>query len=273
MKFTLFLVLAISTFSFAQDEKKVSSTSKKGSYYVYWGWNRSKYSNSDISFKGNNYDFTLYDVEAMDRQSKFDPNVYLNLSAITIPQYNFRLGYFINEKYSLSFGSDHMKYVMRSYQTKEIDGVINNGSIYDGTYHNDQFNINPDFLKFEHTDGLNYLNLELRRQDKLHELGPVNANFISGVGAGILLPRSNTTLMSNPRYDQFHLAGLGVGAVIALNIEIYKRFFIQTELKGGFIDMPSIRTTMFRADRASQHFSFLQTNVVFGFNFNYNKKK
>ena len=80
------------------------------------------YSNSDISFKGNNYDFTLFDVEAMDRQSKFDLGLYLNPGTITIPQYNLRIGYYLNDKYDISIGVDHMKYVMRAWQASTIDG-------------------------------------------------------------------------------------------------------------------------------------------------------
>ena len=32
----------------------------KGKFYFYWGGNRGSYTNSDIRFKGANYDFTIY---------------------------------------------------------------------------------------------------------------------------------------------------------------------------------------------------------------------
>jgi len=268
MKFTLFLILAFSTFSFAQDEKPVSSSSKKGSFSFYWGWNRAMYSNSDISFKGNNYDFTLFDVEAMDRQSKFDLGLYLNPGTITIPQYNLRIGYYLNDKYDISIGVDHMKYVMRAWQASTIDGTItNSGTAYDGSYSNASFMIKPNFLMFEHTDGLNYINTEIRRNDKLYNREKLTVSFIEGFGGGVLVPRTNTTLLNNPRYDQFHLAGFGLGAMIGLNVEFINHIFIQTELKAGYINMPSIRTTMFTSDIAKQSFNFLQTNVVFGYRF------
>ena len=38
----------------------------------------------------------------------------------------------------------------------------------------------------------------------------------------------------------------------------------------GFINMPDIRTTNNLADRASQHFFFIQANLVFGYRFNVN---
>ena len=272
MKFTVLLALTISFLSFSQDEKPQTSFSKKGSFYAYWGWNRSMYSNSDISFKGNNYDFTLNDVAALDRQSKFDLGLYLNPGTVTIPQYNLRIGYYLNDKYEISLGVDHMKYVMRAWQSSSISGTISNsGTGYDGVYANAPFVIKPDFLMFEHTDGLNYINSEIRRSDKIYESGKFSLNFTEGAGGGVLVPRTNTTLLLNPRYDQFHLAGFGLGAMIGLNVEFNNRFFIQTEFKAGYINMPSVRTTMFKSDIAKQSFAFLQSNVVFGCRFNTKK--
>jgi hypothetical protein len=44
---------------------------------VYWGWNLSDYSGSDITFKGEGYDFTLDNVTAYNRQSDFEPGKIL----------------------------------------------------------------------------------------------------------------------------------------------------------------------------------------------------
>ena len=72
-------------------------------------------------------------------------------------------------------------------------------------------------------------------------------------------------------YD-FHLAGYGISAVVAINISFYEIFFIQSELKGGYVSMPDIRTTMDKADRGSQSFLFSQLNIVFGVSFSLGKK-
>jgi hypothetical protein len=238
--------------------------SKKRTFYLYWGWNRSLYSNSDISFKGPNYDFTLEKVAAADRPSPLSAEVYLNPGNFTIPQYNFRVGYFMNDRYSISLGADHMKYVIKGYQHVKINGAISNsGTVYDGNYSNSDLYLTPKFLLFEHTDGLNYFNAELRRHHQLFQRNNLIVNFSEGAGGGIIVPRTNTTLLGNPRYDQFHLAGYGLAAVAAINLT-YKRFFLQTEIKGGFIDLPSIRTTMFAEDKAQQNFWFFQSNIVLG---------
>ena len=250
-----------------------STAGQKGTFYFYWGWNRGAFSKSDIHFTGNSYDFTLSDVKAYDRQSAFDPKVYFGLTKFTIPQYNFRMGYYINEHYQVSLGADHMKYVMLTNQLSTIDGSISNsGTSYDGTYDQQSFVIKPNFLLFEHTDGLNYLNSEFRRSDILINKKYFQVSVNEGLGIGVLLPRTNTTLLNNPRYDEFHLSGFGFGGVAALHLTFFKYLFIQSELKGGFISMPDIRTTMNEEDRASQHFWWTQFNVVFGLQFPIIKK-
>jgi len=140
----------------------------KGKFYAYWGWNGSWDGKSDIRFEGTNYDFTILDAVADDRQSKFDLKTYFGLGQFTTPQYNFRLGYYWGDNWSISIASDHMKYVFRHMQTANINGFINNsGTVYDGVYDNTPTTITNDLVIFEHTDGLNYGNIEVRRHDEL----------------------------------------------------------------------------------------------------------
>jgi len=272
----LIFCLIGSFYSIAQNNQYAPNS--KGSFFIYWGWNRDAYSSSDIRFTGNNYDFTLQNVIAKDRQSPFNFRTYFSPSKLTIPQYNFRIGYFLTDHYTLSIGADHMKYVLQNYlgeelQEVEISGHIHNsGTTFDGNYDKDTISLSPDFLLFEHTDGLNYENVEFRRFDVL--FGRKNFSFCAneGIGLGLLVPRTNTTLLNNPRYDEFHLAGYGSSIILSLNMTFFNYFFIQTEWKGGFVHMPDIRTTMFKEDRASQFFWFSQYNIVFGANFKFKSK-
>jgi len=267
IRITLIISLLFSVCLHAQDLEKepIKKRGRKGKMYFYWGWNEGVFSKSDIHFKGNGYDFTLYDVVAKDRQSKFGLDPYFKLNEITIPQYNFRLGYFINDKYNISIGADHMKYVVKQGQMVTASGYITNSNTsYDGVYNNTPIQIKPGFLQFEHTDGLNFLNTEIRRVDDLFDFNKLKISLTEGVGFGVLYPKTNTTLLNKARYDEFHIAGYGLDAVVGLNLEFFKYFFIQGELKGGFINMPNIRTTMSTTDKASQHFFFAQANIVFG---------
>jgi len=265
VKFPIFITILILASQLA--------SAQKGKLYVYWGWNRGWYTTSDISFRGTDYDFNLNQVVAKDRQTPFSLNAYLNPTLITIPQYNFRIGYFISKNYDISFGVDHMKYVVQSDQTVKISGYISSTETeYDGEYENDDIIIEEGFLNFEHTDGLNFLNVEFRRFDNIFDFNKVKINLTEGFGLGALMPKTNSTLLNNERHDDFHLAGYGISAVVAINISFFEVFFIQSELKGGYINMPDIRTTMDKADRASQSFLFSQLNIVFGVSLNLGKK-
>ncbi|MDF1517590.1 MAG: hypothetical protein RQ864_11695 [Lutibacter sp.] len=271
-------LLLLSTLSFSQKSPNSSeilqniTNHNKGKFFVYWGWNRANYSKSDITFKGDNYNFTLHNVAAKDKPKPFGI-FYLKPDEITIPQTNFRIGYFFKENYNISIGFDHMKYVMRNNKTVKIDGNINIGGEFDGVYNNDDIILTKDFLLFEHTDGLNYVNVEVSRFDALDKLMKfkikgIDINLTEGIGAGILYPKTNTTLMGKQLYDEFHLSGYGVSAHAGLNIGFLKYFFIQSNIKVGYINMQDIRTTKSSSDSASQHFTFFENMYVFGAKFN-----
>ena len=257
----------------------------KGKFYFFWGGNRDSYTKSDIHFKGDNYDFTVYNAIADDKPKGWHVD-YINPGRMTIPQTNFRMGYFINDHYNISVGLDHMKYVMRQDQIANVSGNVNlpstdTGSMYNGTYNNTPVNfynnyIDYDhgtpfpFLTFEHTDGLNYVNTEISRVDDFSKIfGITNTdvfqvNLTEGVGGGFLYPKTNAQILGYKRHDDFHVSGYGVSAKAGINLTFFKHYFIQGELKGGYINMPDIRTTAITNDTASQHFMFLERVVSFG---------
>ena len=246
----------------------------KGKMFIFWGGNRESFSKSDIHFKGDDYDFTLYDVVANDKPKGWQLD-YINPARMTIPQTNLRIGYFINDHYNISIGLDHMKYVMIQNQIATIGGVVGASyPDYAGTYlpsGNHTVDLTDgSFLKFEHTDGLNYINTEFSRVDDISKLFKVRntdkfqLNITEGIGTGILYPKTNATLLSKERHDDFHVSGFGVSAKVGLNLTFFKYFFIEAEIKGGYINMNDIRTTKDPSDRASQHFLFLQRIIAFG---------
>ncbi|MEI6575807.1 MAG: hypothetical protein WCO63_06480 [Bacteroidota bacterium] len=269
----LFLGLVLNGFS--QETPVSGPRTYQGRFYAYWGWNRAWFTDSDIHFQGKDYNFTLAQVQAKDRQTPISLDPYANPVKITYPQTNFRFGYFFKNHWNVSFGTDHMKYVMVQNQVSHITGnIANSGTHYDGTYSNDTISLTKDFLSFEHTNGLNYVNFELRRFDQLldlnkYRLGKIEINLTEGLGAGGLYPKTNTKLLNYDRYDEFHVAGYGVDALLGINICFWKYFFLQTELKGGYINMPDIRTTSIKDDKASQHFFYTQVNFLLGGNFSF----
>lgn len=256
------------------EQFRVKDNDRKGDLYFYWGWNKSAYTDSDIQFTGNDYNYTLGNVKATDRQTPLDLSIYFGPSKLTIPQYNSRIGYFFSDHCEISFGVDHMKYVVTEDQEVSMNGEIGSANErFEGRYINDQQVLSTDFLTFEHTDGLNYLNLSFKRYDDVLQYKKFRLGVSEGIEVGGLMPKTNATLMGSERYDDFNWAGYGVSGVGALTLRIYNHFFIQSEVKAGFIDMGDIRTTSDLSDKARQNFFYLQGNILFGFSVSLNRKK
>ncbi len=265
--------MTLSFSSFSQSEDFVSPTKftshNKGKIYIYWGGNRDFYSDSDIHFRGQNYDFTLNNVKAHDKPKGWHID-YVNPARMTIPQTNLRVGYFITDKYNISLGVDHMKYVMYNEKTVGYSGNYPDRGMYGEAISDGNVLLTEDFLLFEHTDGLNYVNVEFSRVDdfskylRIRDTDKIQFNFIGGIGAGFLYPKTNSTLMKKDRHDDFHISGYGISAHVGLNITVWKYLFIQTELKGGYINMDNIRTTNSTVDKASQSFMFGESIIAVG---------
>ncbi len=258
--------------TFAQDsnvENTKYTAHNKGKWFIFWGGNRDNFTKSDIRFTGKDYDFTIYDTPAHDQPKGWHVD-YINPARMTIPQTNLRLGYYISDHYSISLGTDHMKYVIYQNVAVDIKGSYQNQGAFGEQLPNNQVLLTDAFLTFEHTDGLNYVHAEFARIDdissvfKLPNTDKFQINVTEGIGGGVLYPKTNTKLMGRDRHDDYHVSGYGLSAKIALNFTFLKYFFIQTELKGGYINMPDIRTTFDPADRASQHFMFLEKTIAFG---------
>lgn len=254
--------------TFAQEETAIQdkyTAHNKGKFFVSWGGNRESYSKSDVTFRGKDYNFTVENMAAHDKPKGWHVD-YINPARMTIPQTNFRLGYFFSDHYSVTIGVDHMKYVMAQDQTANVNGYVGN----------DLYNNRPvdftdtTFLTYEHTDGLNYVNTEVSRFDdvskwfRLPNTDKVQINLTEGLGAGVLYPKTNTMLLGKDRHDDFHVSGYGISAKAGINVTFFKHFYIQGELKGGYINMQDIKTTASNDDSASQDFFFFQRIIAFG---------
>ncbi|MFM7104571.1 MAG: hypothetical protein ACKOW8_03550, partial [Flavobacteriales bacterium] len=102
------IVLLIGSKVIAQNTSK-DALEKERQFYVTWGYNRAFYKPSDIHFKGDGYDFTLRQARAEDLPEKFS-DIYFNINQFTVPQFQFRLGYYFSKNTAVSAGWDHMKY-------------------------------------------------------------------------------------------------------------------------------------------------------------------
>lgn len=263
------LTLSANYVSNAQEEIQKYTATNKGKFYVYWGGNRGYYSGSDIRFKGSDYDFTLQNATAHDKPKGWHVD-YINPARITIPQTNLRIGYFFSDHYNVSIGVDHMKYVMTQNQEVGIKGYYPNQGSYGETLPNGNVLLTEDFVTFEHTDGLNYVNAEINRVDdiskfvRINDTDKIQFNATYGIGAGVLYPKTNAQMFGRQRYDDFKVSGFGVSAKAGLNLTFFKHYFIQYEAKIGYIDITNARISHNTSDKAMHHFTFFESIIAIG---------
>ncbi len=71
-------------------------------------------------------------------------------------------------------------------------------------------------MKFEHTNGLKYVFAEVSRFDDISKLfnifnginsDKLQINVTEGVGAGILYPKTDATVLGQRQLDEFNVAG------------------------------------------------------------------
>ena len=248
---------------------------QKGQFFVYWGYNRSWFADSDIHVYGEGYDFTAYQLKAKDRPSPLNLD-YINPTKLSIPQFNFRLGYQINDRFTVSIGSDHMKYVVVQDQIASTSGIIKPefSEKYQGTYLNTPQKITKDFLRYEHTNGLNYITVEGEYLQPITHFakrkGKISWNF--GLGGFVLLPKSDIQVATKGADNRYHIAGYAISGKTGPRID-YGRFFLSSELKPGYATMPDILINNDAIDRASQNIAFLQYYIVLGYKFRLFKSK
>jgi len=276
MKSFSFIFLLCSIISLNAIGSNGTQPDKKGSLYVYWGYNRSYYSKTNLHFNGPNYDFTLYDVKGADRPSPFG-SVYITPGSMSVPQYDYRFGYFLTNRLAVSGGMDHMKYVVTQDQQTKISGVIDQKASdkYAGSYLNQSIELTADLLTFEHTNGFNFISLDLEYQQPIVRILKGNIAFLlnSGIGGVWMLTKTDVRVMGDGMDNKFHISGYAMAFKIGPRTEFLNHFFIAAELKGGYATLPSVLIKNDDPERGSHNLGFLEYYIVAGVNFRLKKAK
>ncbi|CAN5868189.1 membrane protein [soil metagenome] len=202
--------------------------------YFQWGYNTEWYTKSDIHVimpNGNN--FKLINAKAHDRPDlDAIPKKPLDIS---IPQYNYRLGFYLNKSHSkaIELNFDHAKYIVTDGQTVRVKGTI------DGKPVDADSVLNPTtFLHFEHTDGANWLHLNYVQQHTLLLTKKTKRPLITYIwkaGAGINIPRTDFTWRGDRLNNDFHVAGYNISVEGGARIYPLKRFFFEFTGKTGYV--------------------------------------
>jgi hypothetical protein len=274
MKPFLLLVLlttGINLTIFSQSDSLKKKSKKQ--FYVTWGYTRAAYSRStlhlkNLSAKSNTYtgrtdyyDFTLYDVTASDKP---DFNKIKDVINVTIPQFVFRIGFTISDKWGFELNYDHTKYVVDDWQNARIKGQIEGHQINGDTI------LNPNkFLHFEHTDGANFWMFNaVRRWTAYEPCKNLRVSWVLKPGVGVVIPRTDVTLFGQELNNDWHLAGWIVGAEGGLRVEFFRNGFFEFVAKGSYADYMRCLVLGKGNGTANQTFFTEQLTATIGLKFN-----
>lgn len=219
----LFIVLLLPIFLTAQEKQKKKE--RKGEFYISWGYNKEWYTNSNVRVNqpslGNNY--TLKNVTAHDNVG-WDKD--LLKKPITIPQYNYRIGYFFNKKKNLAFeiNFDHTKHILTDGQTARLVGTLGGRNVdtsvlfarTNGFYY--YLNNGANFLLFNIVKRWNWAESKNEK---------VKLDFLGKAGIGPVIPHVENALFGQKNNDGFQLGGWNIGTEGAVRATFYKHVYLE----------------------------------------------
>lgn len=264
--FSLSILLSIPVFG--QRRKKVNSAGQ-GTFFMYFGYNRSAYSASTIDFVSPNYNFSMENVAGTDNVNDGSINKYLGADGFETFQFNVHMGYYIKPKWAITFGVDRLNYFMVNNQTVSLSGAFSPGnhSEWNGVYDNEQAQINRSNIFYRQEAGLNYLRLGILHTQELFQSrkGEFVLSLNTGIGTGLLLSNSIFTYDGLTNTPTSAMSGFGLSGHVGLRADFFQRLFLQTTFSGGMLKQGNIQLDQAGNAIASHTMGYFSPEIALGF--------
>lgn len=224
--FSLALIVLATIPAFAQREgKSYMGIVKNGSLYFSWGYNTEWYTRSTVHVKqaGLGNDYKLLNVKAHDRPGWNED--FFN-TALTVPQYNYRLGYFFNEKQDFAFeiNFDHTKYIIAEGQDVAVKGKRG------GKEMNEKIKFSGDngFYYFLN-NGANFLLFNLVKRFQIYHTDNkyLKVDLLTKAGIGPVIPHVENSLFGQSNDPGFQIGGWNAGVETALRVTAFKYAYLE----------------------------------------------
>ena len=209
-------------------QKAAKKKERKGEFYFSWGYNKEWFTQSDlhVSQPGLGNDYVLKAVKASDKPG-WDQD--LLGKAISIPQYNYRLGYFFNKKKGLAIeiNFDHTKYVVYDQMVHMV-----------GTYQGQAVNTNKVFARttadstnsfYFLNNGANFLLFNLVKRSSLFQskCKNVKVDFLGKAGIGPVIPHVENCFWGVYNEPHFQLGGWNVGVEGCIRATFFNTIYLE----------------------------------------------
>jgi len=224
-KIAVFFLLAIVPFfSFAQQQPNKKKKKFIKEVYASWGYNGEWYTHSTIHISqpklGNDYNFVH--VKAHDHPGW---NEGLFSKALSIPQYNYRLGFLLDEERGWGFeiNFDHTKYIFADQNVK-LRGTLYGRSV-DTTIAFNQANGFYYYLN----NGANFLLFNVTKKWHLLKTRDekVKVDFLGKFGVGPVIPHTQNSLFGMLNHQGFQFGGWNTGLEGSLRATFFRNVYLE----------------------------------------------
>jgi hypothetical protein len=197
-------------------------SSRKGEFYFSWGYNKEWYTKSNIRINqpelGNYY--SLRHVTAHDHPG-WDKGIFDR--AITIPQYNYRIGYFFKDDLAIEINFDHTKYII-DQQEIHYKGTMDNKAV-EGDI---QWSEENGFYYFLN-NGANFLLFNIVKRWDLYQSpnDKFRLDMLGKAGVGPVIPHVENSFFGQKNNPDFQFGGWNVGVENALRATFFNYVYLE----------------------------------------------
>jgi hypothetical protein len=202
---------------------------RKGEFYFSWGYNKEYYTLTDVSINqpslGNN--FTFKNTQMVDHPG-WDEGLFTK--ALSIPQYNYRFGYFFdkNKDWAFEINFDHTKALFKDNQLIHLSGTYNNRQL-DSSFIFSKTGTGNSTNYYYLNNGANFLLFNLVKRKRFTEISTPNFAFdgLAKLGVGPVIPHVENSIFGQKNNAKFQFGGWNTGFEYALKSTYRKSFYLE----------------------------------------------
>ena len=195
---------------------------RKKEFYFSWGYNAEWYTRSTIKVSqpalGSKY--KLNDIQGHDLPGW---NSNLTKKPLTIPQYNYRIGLFINRKKGIAveINFDHTKFIFAE-QAAHITGTINNRQV------DTAVNFNAVTQSYYYlNNGANFLLFNIVKRWHWFHTKKIKLDLLGKAGIGPVIPHVQNAFFGQPNDKGFQFGGWNIGIEGTVRATFYNLVFLE----------------------------------------------
>ncbi len=240
---------------------------KHGEFYFSWGYNTEWFTHSTVKVNqpalGNNYSFL--EVHGHDHRG-WDEGLFSK--ALTIPQYNYRIGFLFGDKKDLGveINFDHTKFIF-------ADGPVRVKGTMSGKGVDSTVNFTaPNGFYYYLNNGANFLlfNITKRFHWTSDKKGNIKLDAITKFGVGPVIPHVDNSLFGHANDPNFQFGGWNTGLEGVLRSTFFSHVYLEL---CGKLDYARNANLKVYEGTAKQAFGTAEVILNLGYTFHTGKKR